>query len=195
MKKITIDDDCRHLSQSHITVGYIGENKTEQIEFKIPEKYKKYGKKICFEANGKTFQKLFDNVTDNTVTFTRDMTKYDELYATVVFFKTNDDDEIVAKTSLLHILIEGAVNCPDDVSPDDPKVIILDKLINDVTNLNNEITLSEKERTNNESQRIENENHRIANETQREEYMENLKSSVENGDFNGKMQQLMDLIH
>ena len=186
MKKITIDDDCRHLSQSHITVGYIGENKTEQIEFKIPEKYKKYGKKICFEANGKTFQKLFDNVTDNTVTFTRDMTKYDELYATVVFFKTNDDDEIVAKTSLLHILIEGAVNCPDGVSPDDPKVIILDKLINDVTNLNNEITLSEKERTNNESQRIENENHRIANETQREEYMENLKSSVENGDFNGK---------
>lgn len=186
MKKITIDDDCRHLSQSHITVGYIGENKTEQIEFKIPEKYKNYGKKICFEANGKTFQKLFDNVTDNTVTFTRDMTKYDELYATVVFFKTNDDDEIVAKTSLLHILIEGAVNCPDDVSPDDPKVIILDKLINDVTNLNNEITLSEKERTNNESQRIENENHRIANETQREEYMENLKSSVENGDFNGK---------
>lgn len=186
MKKITIDDDCRHLSQSHITVGYIGENKTEQIEFKIPEKYKKYGKKICFEANGKTFQKLFDNVTDNTVTFTRDMTKYDELYATVVFFKTNDDDEIVAKTSLLHILIEGAVNCPDDASPDDPKVIILDKLINDVTNLNNEITLSEKERTNNESQRIENENHRIANETQREEYMENLKSSVENGDFNGK---------
>lgn len=186
MKKITIDDDCRHLSQSHITVGYIGENKTEQIEFKIPEKYKNYGKKICFEANGKTFQKLFDNVTDNTVTFTRDMTKYDELYATVVFFKTNDDDEIVAKTSLLHILIEGAVNCPDDVSPDDPKVIILDKLINDVTNLNNEITLSEKERTNNESQRIENENHRIANETQPEEYMENLKSSVENGDFNGK---------
>lgn len=186
MKKITIDDDCRHLSQSHITVGYIGENKTEQIEFKIPEKYKNYGKKICFEANGKTFQKLFDNVTDNTVTFTRDMTKYDELYATVVFFKTNDDDEIVAKTSLLHILIEGAVNCPDDVSPDDPKVIILDKLINDVTNLNNEITLSEKERTNNESQRIENENHRIANETQREEYIENLKSSVENGDFNGK---------
>lgn len=129
---------------------------------------------------------MFDNVTDNTVTFTRDMTKYDELYATVVFFKTNDDDEIVAKTSLLHILIEGAVNCPDDASPDDPKVIILDKLINDVTNLNNEITLSEKERTNNESQRIENENHRIANETQREEYMENLKSSVENGDFNGK---------
>lgn len=186
MKKITIDDDCRHLSQSHITVGYIGENKTEQIEFKIPEKYKNYGKKICFEANGKTFQKLFDNVTDNTMTFTRDMTKYDELYATVVFFKTNDDDEIVAKTSLLHILIEGAVNCPDDVSPDDPKVIILDKLINDVTSLNNEITLSEKERTNNESQRIENENHRIANETQREEYMENLKSSVENGDFNGK---------
>lgn len=186
MKKITIDDDCRHLSQSHITVGYIGENKTEQIEFKIPEKYKNYGKKICFEANGKTFQKLFDNVTDNTVTFTRDMTKYDELYATVVFFKTNDDDEIVAKTSLLHILIEGAVNCPDDVSPDDPKVIILDKLISDVTNLNNKITLSEKERTNNESQRIENENHRIANETQREEYMENLKSSVENGDFNGK---------
>lgn len=120
------------------------------------------------------------------MTFTRDMTKYDELYATVVFFKTNDDDEIVAKTSLLHILIEGAVNCPDDASPDDPKVIILDKLINDVTNLNNEITLSEKERTNNESQRIENENHRIANETQREEYMENLKSSVENGDFNGK---------
>lgn len=186
MKKITIDDDCRHLSQSHITVGYIGENKTEQIEFKIPEKYKNYGKKICFEANGKTFQKLFDNVTDNTVTFTRDMTKYDELYATVVFFKTNDDDEIVAKTSLLHILIEGAVNCPDDVSPDDPKVIILDKLISDVTNLNNKITLSEKERTNNESQRIENENHRIANETQREEYMKNLKSSVENGDFNGK---------
>lgn len=186
MKKITIDDDCRHLSQSHITVGYIGENKTEQIEFKIPEKYKNYGKKFCFEANGKTFQKLFDNVTDNTVTFTRDMTKYDELYATVVFFKTNDDDEIVAKTSLLHILIEGAVNCPDDVSPDDPKVIILDKLISDVTNLNNKITLSEKERTNNESQRIENENHRIANETQREEYMKNLKSSVENGDFNGK---------
>lgn len=186
MKKITIDDDCRHLSQSHITVGYIGENKTEQIEFKIPEKYKNYGKKICFEANGKTFQKLFDNVTDNTVTFTRDMTKYDELYATVVFFKTNDDDEIVAKTSLLHILIEGAVNCPDDVSPDDPKVIILDKLISDVTNLNNKITLSEKERTNNESQRIENENHRIANETQREEYMKHLKSSVENGDFNGK---------
>lgn len=56
MKKITIDDDCRHLSQSHITVGYIGENKTEQIEFKIPEKYKNYGKKFVLKQMGKHFK-------------------------------------------------------------------------------------------------------------------------------------------
>lgn len=72
MKKITINPG-RRLSVSSIVVGYLQENKAEQIAFEIPEEFKDYGRKACFEANGETFAKTFDNVTGDTLTFTRDM--------------------------------------------------------------------------------------------------------------------------
>lgn len=183
MKKITINPG-RRLSVSSIVVGYLQENKAEQIAFEIPEEYKDYGRKACFEANGETFAKTFDDITGDTLTFTRDMTQYSNLRMTIAFFKVENEDEIVARTSTLDIKIENAVICDDDVKPDDPKIITLDNLITRVTQLDNTITKNEEVREANETTRQknegireENEKNRVNSETDREKAEESRKSA------------------
>lgn len=136
MKKVIINDD-RRLNKSSIAIGYIEENKAEQIQFDIPEKYKDYGKKACFKTGNTTFAKTFDNITYNTLTLTRDITKYKELDMAIEFFKIENEDTIVARTSTLHIIIEDSVIC-DDVEQTEPKVTILDNLITETTKALNE---------------------------------------------------------
>lgn len=233
MKKIIISDD-RKLNISNVVIGYLQENKIEKLEFEIPKEYESFGRKACFDANGNTFTKTFDNITGNTITLTRDITQYQDLFMTIAFFKIEDEDEIIARTSTLHILIQDAVICDDDIKPDDPKVVILDNLITKVTNLDNTVTKNEEIRENNETTRQQNEttreeneinrvnseanrekaeesrkkaelervsnentrqsneeerkvaeNERVSNENAREEYINNLKAQVENGDFDG----------
>lgn len=213
MKKITINSETRQLSQASTTVGYLQENKVEKLEFEIPEEYKTYGRKACFKAQDKTFAKIFDDITGNTLTLTRDMTQYDELEMSIAFFKTENEDEIVARTSILKIYIENAIICDDDIQPDDPKVVILDELIQKVTKLNDQVTKDEEIRQNQEATRQQNETtreeneqgrvfdelgrkkaeeerktnelERISNENTREEYINNLKAQVDNGEFDG----------
>lgn len=183
---INIDDKTRRLSQATIVVGYKQENKAESIEFKIPDYLKEYGKKICFKTkDGKVFSKLFDNTTSNIFTFTRTETQYGELDATIQFFKTQNEDMIVYKTSMLHIIFNETINCEDEVQPDEPKIPILESLIEKVTDLNETITENEETRNNNENIRISNENIRIANETQRDIYYTGIQNKVNNGEFNG----------
>lgn len=164
MKRITISPEDRRFSATSITVGYLQENKAEKVEFDIPKQYENYGRKACFEADGRTFAKLFDNVTGNTITFTRDFTQYKNLKMTIAFFKTEDEDEIVARTSTLNIFIENAVICDDDIKPDDPKVVILDDLIERVVKLDETLTKNEEERA---------------------KYIDELQKKVNNGEFDG----------
>ena len=183
---INIDDKTRRLSQATIVVGYKQENKAESIEFKIPEYLKEYGKKICFKTkDGKVFSKLFDNTTSNIFTFTRTETQYGELDATIEFFKTENEDMIIYKTSMLHIIFNESIICEDEVQPDEPKIPILESLIEKVTDLNNTITENEETRSDNENTRISNEDSRIANETQRDIYYTGIQNKVNNGEFNG----------
>ena len=164
MKKIVINSDNRRFNISSIVVGYLEENKEEVLEFEIPEKYAGYGKKACFSANGQTFAKTFDDVISNKLTITRDISQFKELDMTIAFFKIENEDEVVARTSILHILIENAIICDDDIKPDEPKIIILDNLIDEVTKLDVLITKNEKKR---------------------EEYYQEIQKKVDNGDFNG----------
>ena len=164
MKKIIINSDNRRFNISSIVVGYLEENKEEVLEFEIPEKYSEYGKKACFSANGQTFAKTFDDVISNKLTITRDISQFKELDMTIAFFKIEDEDEIIARTSILHILIENAIVCDDDVKPDEPKIIVLDNLIDEVTKLDVLVT---------------------KNEEKREEYYQEIQEKVDNGDFNG----------
>lgn len=178
MKKIIINSENRRFNISSMVIGYLEENKAEKIEFEIPKEYQNYGKKACFSANGTTFAKLFDNITSNILTITRDISQFNELDLSIEFFKTENEDEIIARTSILHIVIENAVVC-EDVKPDDEKVVILNELIEKVTNL-------ESETTKNEELRQKNEQNRIKNEEERVQYFNDIKEKVENGDFNGK---------
>ena len=164
MKKIVINSDNRRFNISSIVVGYLEENKEEVLEFEIPEKYAEYGKKACFSANGQTFAKNFDDVISNKLTITRDISQFKELDMTIEFFKIENEDEIVARTSILHILIENAIICDDDIKPDEPKIIILDNLIDEVTKLDVLVT---------------------KNEEKREEYYQEIQKKVDNGDLNG----------
>ena len=183
---INIDDKTRRLSQATIVVGYKQENKAESIEFKIPDYLKEYGKKICFKTkDGKVFSKLFDNTTSNIFTFTRTETQYGELDATIEFFKTENEDMVIYKTSMLHIIFNESIICEDEVQPDEPKIPILENLIEKVTELNNTITENEETRNNNENTRISNENKRKTNEKERETYYTNIQNKVNNGEFNG----------
>lgn len=183
---INIDDKTRRLSQATIVVGYKQENKAESIEFEIPEYLKEYGKKICFKTkDGKVFSKLFDNTTSNIFTFTRTETQYKELDATIEFFKTENEDMIIYKTSMLHIIFNESILCEDEVQPDEPKIPILESLIEKTTDLNNTITENEETRNNNENTRISNENERKTNEKERETYYTNIQNKVNNGEFNG----------
>lgn len=212
MKIIKIEDG-RKLNVSCLVVGYLEENKIEKLQFEIPEEYKNFGRKACFKANDKTFAKSFDNITDNTLTLTRDMTQYNELEMSIAFFKIENEDEIVARTSILKIYIENAIVCDDDIKPDEPKVVILDGLIQKVTELNEQVTKDEETRQNQETTRQQNETVRQENETvretneqdriknelarkkaeeerktnenAREEYISNLKTQVDNGEFDG----------
>lgn len=183
---INIDDKTRRLSQATIVVGYKQENRAESIEFKIPEYLKEYGKKICFKTkDGKVFSKLFDNTTSNIFTFTRTETQYGELDATIQFFKTENEDMIIYKTSMLHIIFNESIICEDEVQPDEPKIPILESLIEKVTDLNNTITENEETRNNNENIRISNENERKTNEKERETYYTNIQNKVNAGELNG----------
>ena len=164
MKKIVINSDNRRFNISSIVVGYLEENKEEVLEFEIPEKYAEYGKKACFSANGQTFAKNFDDIISNKLTITRDISQFKELDMTIEFFKIENEDEIVARTSILHILIENAIICDDDIKPDEPKIIILDNLIDEVTKLDVLVT---------------------KNEEKREKYYQEIQKKVDNGDFNG----------
>ena len=164
MKKIVINSDNRRFNISSIVVGYLEENKEEVLEFEIPEKYSEYGKKACFSANGQTFAKNFDDIISNKLTITRDISQFKELDMTIEFFKIENEDEIVARTSILHILIENAIVCDDDIKPDEPKIIILDNLIDEVTKLDVLVTKNEKKR---------------------EEYYQEIQKKVDNGDFDG----------
>ena len=183
---INIDDKTRRLSQATIVIGYKQENKAESIEFRIPDYLKEYGKKICFKTkDGKVFSKLFDNTTSNIFTFTRTETQFGELNATIEFFKTENEDMIIYKTSMLHIIFNESIICEDEVQPDEPKIPILESLIEKVTDLNKTITENEETRNNNENTRISNENERKTNETERETYYTNIQNKVNNGEFNG----------
>lgn len=183
---INIDNETRQLSQASIVVGYKQENKAESVEFQIPDYLKDYGKKICFKTkSGKVFSKLFDNTTSNVFTFTRTETQYGELDATIEFFKTENEDMIIYKTSMLHIIFNESIICEDEVQPDEPKIPILESLIEKVTELNNTITENEETRNNNENTRISNENERKTNEKERETYYTNIQNKVNNGEFNG----------
>ena len=212
-KKITIYKENRRLDQSVLSIGFLGENKIEKIEFIVPEEYKEFSKKACFSTIDGTFSKFFDNVTSNILTIDKQITKYNELDCNIQFFKTIDDDEIIAKTSNLHLLIENSIICDDDIKPDEPKVVILDELIQKVTELNEKVTKDEETRQNQETTRQQNETVRQENETvretneqariknelarkkaeeerktnenAREEYISNLKVQVDNGEFDG----------
>lgn len=137
MKTIKINDD-RRINVNNVVIGYLQENRTEKIEFEIPQEYQNYGRKACFEAEGNIFSKAFDNITGNTLTLTRDITKFEKIKMSIEFFKIENEDEIIARTSILNLIIENSVICDDDVKPDDPKVTILDELIVEVGKTINE---------------------------------------------------------
>ena len=150
MKKITINSNNRRFNVDSIVVGYLQENKVESILFEIPEQYKNFGKKACFSNGTITFSKLFDDISSNVLTFTKEITQFKNLWMTIEFFYLDNEEEIIARTSKLHIIIEDAVICDDDVSPDDPKVTILDELIEKVG-----VAIKEADNLNVEATRID----------------------------------------
>ena len=181
---LTISDD-RKINASTIEAGYREENKAFKLEFEIPEYLSEYGKKACFRAkDGTKFAKIFDNTIDNTLTFTSDMTKYKCLDCTIEFFKTENEEQIIAKTSMLHININNAI-ITDDIQEDDPQAILLNGLIENVTsaikdvnNLKNTMQQAEDERNTAESSRNTAEKARKKAETTRET-AENDRNSTE----------------
>ena len=150
MKKITINSNNRRFNVDSIVVGYLQENKVESILFEIPEQYKNFGKKACFSNGTITFSKLFDDISSNVLTFTKEITQFRNLWMTIEFFYLDNEEEIIARTSKLHIVIDDAVICDDDVSPDDPKVTILDELIEKVG-----VAIKEADNLNVEANRVD----------------------------------------
>lgn len=183
--KLIISDD-RKFNEITISVGYLEENKVTTIEFEFPEYLKNLSKKINFRLKDDTeICKLFDDINSNKFTFTRDLLKYDELQMSISFFNIENEDEILYRTNILNILIKDSIICDDDISEDDPKIIILDELIQKVTELDTQVTENEATRQSNEETRVANENTRINNENAREEYIKGLKKDVELGNFDG----------
>lgn len=134
MKKIKITSD-RKMSRSKLVVGYLEENNAETIKFEIPEEYQKYSKMACFRVENKTFTKTFDELTTNYLTLTSDITQYPELDLSIVF--VDNTNSVVARTSVLHLIIEDSViDTSGDVQADEPKVVILNELIDKVSNVN-----------------------------------------------------------
>lgn len=132
MKVIEIDKNTRQCLPSNITIGYLEENYAEKLQFDIPSAYQNYGRKALFQTNtGETFSILFDNITDDTVTLTNGITKYKELDLTIEFFKTEDEKQVIAKSSMLHITINDSV-LDTDISPDESEINIINDLIDKV---------------------------------------------------------------
>ena len=129
MEQIKIDELTRKLDKRRIIIGYASENKIESIKFEIPDKYKKFNKKACFRADEKEFSLLIGE--DNILTLTSDITKLEQVDMAIEFFS----DDIVARTSILRLIFRDTVT-GGDVLPSEPKVIILDELIQQVDNLN-----------------------------------------------------------
>lgn len=128
MEQIKIDEQTRKLDKQEIIIGYTSENKTESIKFEIPDKYNNYNKKACFRTDEKEFSLLIGE--DNILTLTSDITKFKQVDMAIEFF----DDDIVARTSVLRLIFRDTVT-GGDVLPSDPKVIILNELIQQVNNL------------------------------------------------------------
>ena len=128
MEQIKIDEQTRKLDKQTIIIGYTSENKIENIKFEIPEKYNNYNKKACFRAGKKEFSLLIGE--DNILTLTSDITKFKQVDMAIEFFA----DDIVARTSVLKLIFRDTVT-GGDVLPSDPKVIILNELIQQVNNL------------------------------------------------------------
>lgn len=130
---IKIDEE-RMFDKTYIEIGFISENKAESIEFEIPDYLKEYSKKLCIKPRGgEEYTKQFDGVTSNVFTFTKKETQYRSLELSVEFFKTENEDEIVYKTGVLTVVFNNSIVCDSDVEPDDPKVVVLDGLIEKVT--------------------------------------------------------------
>lgn len=180
---IKINDD-RGFETQTLYSGYLEENNSLTLEFEIPEYLEKYNKKANFELKeGTKVCKLFDEITSNKLTLTRDLLKFNKLQMAIEFFDT--EENLIYRTSILTIIISDSIICDDDVSPEDSKVVILNELIQKVNELNTEITENESERESNEQTRISNEDTRVANETARQEYVTQLKKDVELGNFDG----------
>lgn len=130
---IKIDEE-RMFDKTYIEIGFLSENKAESIEFEIPDYLKEYSKKLCIKPRGgEEYTKQFDGVTSNVFTFTKTETQYRSLELSVEFFKTENEDEIVYKTGVLTVVFNNSIVCDSDVEPDDPKVVVLDGLIEKVT--------------------------------------------------------------
>ena len=135
---IKIDEE-RMFDKTYIEIGFISENKAESIEFEIPDYLKEYSKKLCIKPRGgEEYTKQFDGVTSNVFTFTKKETQYRSLELSVEFFKTENEDEIVYKTGVLTVVFNNSIVCDSDVEPDNPKVVVLDGLIEKVTKNINE---------------------------------------------------------
>lgn len=128
MEQIKIDEQTRKLDKRRIIIGYTSENKIESIKFEIPDKYKNYNKKACFRTDEKEFSLLIGE--DNILTLTSDITKLEQVDMAIEFFA----DDIVARTSVLRLIFRDTV-VGGDVLPSEPKVIILNELIQKVNNL------------------------------------------------------------
>lgn len=126
MREIQINKTNRRFNQSSISIGYIDENNIEKIKFEIPKEYANYNKKACLKAGDVVFGKLLDN---DILTLTSEITQYKELDLSIEFF--DNENNIIARTSKMHIVIEDTIVC-EDVSPDEPKVVILNELIEKV---------------------------------------------------------------
>lgn len=174
---IKINDE-RGFEQSTLYFGYLEENNSTTIEFELPEYLEKYNKKLNFLLyDGTTVCKLFNDINLNKFTFTRDLLKFNKLQMAIEFFDT--EENLIYRTSILTIRISDSIICDDDISEDDPKVVILDTLIQKVTELDSTLTENESVRAENESERETNENVRISNENTRISN-ENKRSEEEN---------------
>ena len=128
MEQIKIDEQTRKLDKRRIIIGYTSENKIESIKFEIPDKYNNYNKKACFRTYEKEFSLLIGE--DNILTLTSNITKLGQVDMAIEFFA----DDMVARTSVLRLIFRDTVT-GGDVLPSNPKVIILNELIQQVNNL------------------------------------------------------------
>lgn len=162
---IKINDERRY-EQSTLYTSYLEENNTTTLEFEFPEYLEKYNKKANFELkDGTKVCKLFNEITSNKLTLTRDLLKFNKLQMAIEFFDT--DENLIYRTSILTIIISDSIICDDDVSEDEPKVVILNELIQKVTELDTQVTENEGTRAENETKRETSENVRISNENTR----------------------------